>query len=449
MKKDKNVLVEFFSSVQLSLFTFFVLAIASIIGTIIPQNKEPSFYVAEYGPKLTRLFEILDIPDMYNSWWFVSLLVLLSLNLIVCTFERLPKVWRMVVMDNLDTSRERLERQSQRQSFLVANDSGDAVAAVRGILTKFGGRLQEGADGEATLLFTQKGAWTRLGVYVVHLSVLLIFAGAIIGSVYGYKGSVMIPEGEASGFVYEFGTNRPIDMGFQVRCDRFDVSFYDTGAPKEFRSALTVVKDGKDVLSKSIVVNDPLDYEGLTFYQASYEPYNQLVVQLANDGSKAKETFLLSPREETPWAAEGVSFGIINIEGSDRSGYRYKVWFSDGKSEPVTFWATADQAAKVELPSATYSLSLKRRFATGLQVAKDPGVWYVYAGCTAMLLGLLVAFFLSHQRIWVYIAREDGATRILLCGTANKNRLGFERDFEALADQFKHSDRLTLTEEKS
>jgi len=447
MKKQKNILVQFFSSIQLSLFTFFVLAIASIVGTIIPQKKEAAFYMAEFGPKLAKLFDVLSVPDMYNSWWFLSLLVLLSINLIVCTFDRLPKVWHMVVMDNLETTRERLERMSHRHSFLVANDRDEATSAAAAVLGRFGRELRRAESEEGVLLFNQRGAWTRLGVYVVHFSVLVIFVGAIIGSIYGHKGGVTIPEGVSTQRIYEFGTDRPIDLGFQVRCDRFDIAYYDNGMPREYRSDLTVIKDGKEVLKKSIVVNDPLDYGGYTFYQANYNPLNELMVHLESAKSGATETFLVSPRQQAVWQEEGISFGVINIEGSGQADFRYKVWFRDADGDPLSFWLPPDRVGKIERPSGNYTISLKRRFATGLQVAKDPGVWWVYIGCGAMLLGLLVAFFLSHRRVWVYISREENATRILLCGSANKNRIGFEKDFAALVDQFQENDRLTLTKE--
>ncbi len=448
MKKQKNILVQFFSSIQLSLFTFFVLAIASIVGTIIEQNKDAAYYVDRFGPQIAKLFEILDISNMYNSWWFLSLLVLLSINLIVCTFDRLPKVWHMVVMDNLDTPVERLEKMGERQTFLVANAPDEAADIAGGILGRFGASKRRATEGGGMLLFSQKGAWTRLGVYVVHFSVLVIFVGAIIGSIYGHKGGVTIPEGASASQIYEFNTDRPIPLGFQVRCDRFELSYYDNGMPKEYRSDLTVLKDGKAVAKKSIVVNDPLQYGGFTFYQANYEALNELMVHVESEKSGAKETFLVAPREQAKWPEEKISFGIINIEGGGRGAdYRYKVWFEDSAGEPFTFWLPSSQVGKIERPSGTYTISLKRRFVTGLQVAKDPGVWWVYVGCGAMLLGLLVAFFLSHRRVWVYISREGEATRVLLCGSANKNRLGFEKDFAALVDQFQQNDRLTPMKE--
>ena len=449
MKKTKNPFVQFFASVQLTLFTFIALASASIIGTIIQQNKEPGFYVAQYGPKLAKLFEILNFNDMYNSSWFLSLLVLLSLNLIVCTIDRLPNVWRMVVLDNLQTTPERLERQSKRQNFLVSNAPEGAVAAAKAVLSTLGSGVQQADREEGTLLFIQKGAWTRLGVYVVHASILIIFTGAIIGSIYGHKGGVTLPEGSTINSIYEYGTVRMIDLGFSVRCDKFTLSYYDNGQPKEYRSDLVVLEDGKEVLTKSIVVNGPLDYGGYTFYQASYEPRNEMMVTVVNEASGLKKVFEVVPRREVSWPNEGLSFGIVNIQGSQRTGYGYKLWFSDNHGDPASFWLTEDTSRKVVRDSATYSVSLRRRYATGLQIAKDPGVWYVYIGCLTMLLGLVVAFFLSHRRVWIYITKQGDSTRILLSGTANKDRIGFDKEFTALVEKIGQNDSLTQTKEIS
>jgi len=71
---------------------------------------------------------------------------------------------------------------------------------------------------------------------------------------------------------------------------------------------------------------------------------------------------------------------------------------------------------------------------TGLQVTKDPGVWVVWIGCGLMILGLIVSFFFSHQRVWVRISKVSGG-EIVLAGSANKNRVGFEKNFGELMDE--------------
>jgi cytochrome c biogenesis protein len=70
---------------------------------------------------------------------------------------------------------------------------------------------------------------------------------------------------------------------------------------------------------------------------------------------------------------------------------------------------------------------------TGLSVTKDPGVWVVWFGCGLMIFGLIVSFFFSHQRVWVRIPKGPGG-EIVLAGSANKNRVSFEKTFDELVD---------------
>ncbi|MBE9521135.1 MAG: cytochrome c biogenesis protein ResB [Proteobacteria bacterium] len=99
----------------------------------------------------------------------------------------------------------------------------------------------------------------------------------------------------------------------------------------------------------------------------------------------------------------------------------------------------------MERPDTVYTVESKQRFATGMQVAKDPGVWPVYIGCSMMLLGLIVAFFLSHKRIWVYISEEEGRTRVLVAGTSNKNKVSFENKFDLLMEKLEENETLKLS----
>ena len=438
--KKGNSIWNFFASVKLALFTLFVLAVASIIGTIVPQNEEAARYIELYGENIANFFQLLDIQDMYNSWWFTSMLYLFSLNLIVCTIERLPHIWKVVTLDNLaTTSVDRLGKMAMSRKFFTQTATEQAVTAVQGIMKNSGWSLsQEERDG-GTLFFTQKGAYTRLGVIIVHVSILVIFVGALIGKNYGYKASVLIPEGGATSQVYQSNAEHtPIPLAFTVRCDDFQLTYYDTGMPKEYRSQLAVVKDNKEVYTKAIVVNDPMQYGGLTFYQSSYQAVEgQFSARISNEKTKAEQKFIITPRQENKWLSENVGFGIVDMSGPDMmQRYQYKIWFSDGKADPAEFWINEGGEARIKRPDTTYLFTAKPRFATGLQVVKDPGVWTVYTGCIMMVLGLIVIFYMSHRRIWIFVANEGKQTGIVISGMSNKNKIGFEKDLEALYEKF-------------
>lgn len=445
-----NIFWNFFKSVKLALFNFFTLAITSIIGTVIQQNEDPGVYVREYGATAAKLFHILGITDMYNAWWYIALLILFSINLIVCSLNRFPDTWRLVVMNNLTIALERLGRMRSRASFTSGLAANELVSHLEQGLAAAGWKPRKDMQEGRTLFAAQKGAWTRLGVYMVHLSILVIFVGAIIGSLFGYKASVVLPVNSATDTVFLRGTGMPKKLGFMIRCDDFDISYYANGAPKEYRSQITILDHGREMLTHNLIVNDPLDYKGVTFYQSSYQGYDEFLITLKNQTTQEERTFRVRPRRKMVWPQAGITFGIVNYQPPNPWGqYGLKIWFSDGKGAPSQFLLDNSGPVVIERTDASYLISSKQFFTTGLQVARDPGVWYVYIGCIMMLLGLTMAFFLSHKRIWVLVTSDGNRSSLLVAGASNKNKVGFEKDFDALIAKLKQNKKLQLDEEES
>ena len=446
---QKNPLLEFFASVQLALFLLFLLATTSIIGTIIPQNAQPGLYFEQYGPVAARFFELLDIGDMYNSWWFLSLLALFAANLIVCSLDRIPRVIQLVRRDNLATTTEQLDRFSLRRRLDSSLPASELTTLVRQFFKEQGWKPQErvtdGNDG-SMLFFAQKAPWSRFGVYVVHASILVILAGAILGSPafarkvlkqdnFAYKGFVMLPEQTSTDHIMTNRGNMPIHLGFTLRCDHFHIDFYNNGMPKTYRSLVTILENGKEVLQREIVVNKPLKYKGVTFYQSSYQPYPDYTVQLNKKPENITLTTTIAPGREMHWDEGGLTYGIINRERQGEITRRLKLWLHDGEGEPSQLWVDMNQETVIDRPSGQYVLTIKQVYATGLQAAKDPGVWLVYLGCMLMLIGLYIAFFLSHRKLFALVEKSEAGSRLLLAGTANKNKVHFTTLFNRMADK--------------
>jgi cytochrome c biogenesis protein len=455
-KKKNNPVWAFFASVKLALFLLFILAGTSIIGTIIPQNKPAAFYVEQYGQNMAELMQTMGIPDMYNSWWFLSLLGIFSLNLIVCSLERIPNVIRMVRKDNLTTKPERLHKMGLHKIVTLNGSPATAQQQVADYLAGKGWKTDSRDKENGTMFFSQKGAWTRFGVYIVHTSILIILLGAVIGSStvakkilhkpdYAFKGSIMLAESRETDFIYSFQTGKKIDLGFTVRCNYFTIEYYNNGMPKTYLSKITILEDGKPVLLKDgktvhfLKVNTPLTYKGITFYQSSYQPYSDFLITLTDKTSGKEQTSIIPAGKQITADNGKAAFGIINQEKRGEAVQRIKIWFSDKQAAPSTFWLNNDQEAVVKRPSGDYSLHVKQLYATGLQVTKDPGVWWVYSGCGLMLFGLFVAFFTSHRKIWAHVYTEGKKSKVIFAGSANKNKVGFEKTFTAIADGFKEA----------
>jgi cytochrome c biogenesis protein ResB len=86
----------FLISIKLAIWILILLAVTSILGTVIEQNQPMEKYLQAYGEGTIRLMDVLQLFDMYHSWWFLLLLSLFSLNLACCTIDRLPRAIRTV-----------------------------------------------------------------------------------------------------------------------------------------------------------------------------------------------------------------------------------------------------------------------------------------------------------------------------------------------------------------
>ena len=182
---------DFFCSLKLSITLLIGLAVTSIIGTVIPQSP-PREYLESISQTKIALYSKLGFFDMYHSWWFILLLYLLTLNLICCSIKRLPRVWKFVSEPALVFDEGLEKTLSLTHQFKLEGDAASLKDKMSAFLKgEFAEPVVSEVNGEYHL-FTQKTPYCRLGVYVVHFSIIIIFIGALIGSYFGYKGYAQI-----------------------------------------------------------------------------------------------------------------------------------------------------------------------------------------------------------------------------------------------------------------
>ncbi|MCI5166588.1 MAG: hypothetical protein D3903_10965, partial [Candidatus Electrothrix sp. GM3_4] len=263
---------------------------------------------------------------------------------------------------------------------------------------------------------------------------------------FAFKGGISLPETAQSDFVFSYADEEKIPLGFTVRCNYFNIDYYPgTGMPKDYLSGLTVIEDGKEILTTTIEVNKPLIYKGITFYQSSYNQIGAAIIKLRETTSGNIHAFPVDPQNYSvtnKWQ-EGGTDAMIRIQSArpiqtpdGKTSTEMNIWLMDSDGPPSMFPLMYGTPVIVERPKAKYELSIEPHFATGLQVAKDPGVWWVYTGCALMLIGLYVAFFMSHRKIWAHVYEVDGQPTVLFAGHANKNSFGFAKTFSSLTDHF-------------
>jgi cytochrome c biogenesis protein len=305
---------------------------------------------------------------------------------------------------------------------------------------KNGGRID---TERAVTLFAEKGRFSRLGVPVTHVSILIILIGGIVGSLYGFKGRVEILEGETVDriFIRARDGEIPKSLDFSVRCDDFNVRYYDLPGKekhvKEYSSQVTILENGKEVLKKTIQVNHPLHYKGLAFYQANYGTVHDITLGIQWRNKKQKATFKAPEGATVPVPNSNDLIRILQYAPQVHNfGEGVQVVLFKPNQEPRPFWLLKafpklDEQRKDEFILA-FEGDSPREY-TGLSVTKDPGVWVVWVGCGLMIFGLIVSFFFSHQKVWIRIPKTGG--EIVLAGSANKNRVGFEKTFGELVDE--------------
>ena len=426
------------ASVKLAVFLLITLAITSIIGTLIPQDEPLQFYLEKYGPNLFKIITALRLNDMYHAWWFTSLLLAFSLNLIVCTINRFPITLKIYKRDNLSHDFDYLSRLPLKKEWELTPDmQKKANGAIADTFKRIAGKVKERQkDDGGNIYMAEKGKWSYWGLYGLHSSILIIFIGALVGLFWGFKGYVELFEGEATDHIVDRYTYENLPLGFQVRCDKFTVDFYDNGAPKKYVSDLTILENGKEMLHKAIKVNSPLTYKGITFYQASYNSVPEISLHISSSDGK-QGSFVVPAMEKVTWPDGRLSLGIIQYLPDIHGEPAAQVWVASARGDTDTIWLLKNHERGFHIGGNVYKISLvdaKNRYMTGLQVKKDPGVWIVWFGCTALILGFVVVFWVAHTRIWLWIGPKNGKTVVLLAGQTNKNQIGFESEFIKLSD---------------
>ncbi len=434
---------DFFSSVRLTVVLLLTLAATSIIGTLVPQNASPAEYFQTYGPFLFRLFSLLDIFDMYHCWWFQLLLLLLTANILICSLNRLSGTWKIVFVKNPPFVLERFRKLENKAVF---TDSRPLDTLKDLYVSKVKRRfryVRTEETGKGFCIFAEKGRWTRLGVYAVHFSVVLLLIGALIGSFFGFEGFVTLGEGETEQHVRLRKTGAVIPLDFAIRCDAFHVSFYESGSPKEYRSDLTILEGGKPVLKKSIRVNDPLHYKGVSIFQSSYGrlPPRRITLKLLSTETKMEYIKEVSAGQRID-LPEGAG-AFVYQDFKTRYPFRGQ---NLGETVIGSLVPPQGSAREIVLPlrfpgfdrmrKGAFVFSVQRvtpRYYTGLQVSKDPGVWVVYTGFIVMLIGCYITFFMSHKRLCIELTPRSKGTRVQVSGTANKNKLSMEAVIDKMA----------------
>jgi len=399
---------KFFCSLRLTAAILVSLVTASVAGMFFDQTLSLGEHLAKAksSPIMTSALLFFELNDVFHSWWYSILVLLLALNLIACSIERLPRIWVDIhkPWEPLD-DHALLGFKLKRTLTMTPSEAEQFVSAA------VGAKPKSKDDGATRYYFSERNKYGRLGVYIIHIALLLIMYGATASTILSIDGVMSIPERSGSRFVQvrgPGGLGYSHDLGFEVRCTDFRLRTFVDGSPLAFESDLEVFEKGRAqaVVKKTIRVNDPLEHRGYTFYQASYQPLSgehRVELRIGEHG-KEGDTYVVPLRQRLAVADQVLSPEDV-VDDFGGLGPAVKIAAYDGDTPKTSFYVFRNYPNfDSEVRRGTVDVSFQgidQAFQTGISVRKSPGLSLVFLGFFLFFLGIFVAFCFNHVRTYV------------------------------------------------
>ena len=461
--------LDLLSSVRFGVILLVLLAAACMIGMLIMQQNVEGFdkYFASLTPAQRFLYGKLGVFNIYYSWYFEALLLVLSLNIVLASIDRFPGAWTFISRKKLDASGHWLS--GQKPSATVTLRADGLEEAVSRVVSAFrGARLKTVVTEKKgkTYVFGERGAWNRLGAYAVHVALLTIFFGGFLTTMFSVGGQMPLEPGLTSNELTETVFNldqlsRSVrQLPFEVECTDIEQKLIRKEGSITSDNTLDwltriKIRDPERGETEALVhLNRPYDYRGYRFFQASF---------IANGKARSVRLQVTpqaggQPQElEIPRGGAGVLPDGTRVELKDFSA-NFTVGGNDqeaqegvynnpaatlavtapGASGPTRAFAftpeMAERAPFARQPVAGYTWRLvdfeKAPKAHILAIQKDPGATTVYTGFALLGLTLSAVFFFSHRRVWAQVDEKgEGRFEVVTGGNTNRNQLGFEDTF--------------------
>jgi len=446
-------LLKFFCSVKLAIFLLIIITLASMLGTFIPQHRSLDEYVAHYG-QWGNLFNRLQITKLYQSLWFLALLCLFALNIIVCTLTRLAPKLRKAFHPKVEMESKEISVLKIKEKFKKNISLDKTNKELKRELSSRHYRLKEAKRENKIFLLARKRILGWFGADFVHIGILIILAGGIISAAGGIRKDLTFSEGDIRGIP---------GAEFKLRLDKFETEYYSNGMVKDWKSTLTVIENEKPILSKVIEVNHPLSYKGFVFYQSSYG-WNWTNTSVGIWVRKRKDPSFLrkidvTVGERARLESENIHISVLHFIPDFVINERNEIisrslqpnnpaafiegW--EGEEKIISGWIFSKfpDFARIHSEKETdLSFELKNFKADQLsviQAAKDPGVNFIWAGCTFLMIGLAFAFYWPTREIKVILEESQGKTEVIAGGIASKSREALQSEFEKIMTSLRRS----------
>jgi cytochrome c biogenesis protein len=445
---------KFFASVKLAIALLILLAVASVIGTLIPQGQPSAAYAARYG-QLAGLLTGLRVTGLYHSAWYLILLFFFAVNMIVCTLARFPAKWRRAFRPEVETETARLLTLKVKDRFGKNAPAEEVRTKLEMVLKARRYRVRSRASDKRLCLLARKKMFGHFGSDAVHLGLLVIIAGGIVSGLTGFRTYIDLSEGQ---------TVKVPRSPFEIRLDRFETEYYPQGMVKAWKSTVTVLDNGASVLTKPILVNKPLTHKGFSFYQTGYgsdwdNPKLEITVKKKSDPTFARTVQLsvgervavddkdagrISVKRFVPDFVIGEG-GRVETRSQEPNNPAAEVEGWKGAEKVFSGWIFADYPDFEQMHAGSRTdLSFVLKSYRGseysvLEAARDPGVRLIWVGCFLVTAGFFLAFYWPPREIRAVLEEGRDRTEVAAGGIASKSRESFQAEFEDIMNSVRRS----------
>jgi cytochrome c biogenesis protein len=476
------------TSMKTALVLLFLLALASVPGSIYPQRGVDPIKVRDYiannpgwGPTLDRF----GFFEVYSSPWFSAIYILLFISLIGCVVPRVGVHFR-AMRSAPPGAPKVLDRLAGTRTFTTDKDAAEVLHVAAEALRKRRWRVVTGPQGSPEWVAAEKGYLRETGNLVFHVALLFVLAAIAIGGLFGWKGNVIIRQGSSfSNTLTQYDawgggryTNAKDLPPFSFTLDKFTVDFErgvaQRGAPRAFEAEMSYKTDPSAPSQKALVeVNQPLVVSGAKVFLVGHgyapivkvtdetgsEIFNDAVPFLPQDGMFTSTGVVKIP-DSTPQLGLQALFlptaALDDIRGPHStfpapddpalfmSAWKGDLGLDDGTPQSV-YRIVTDKMSKIGLEQLKIGESWKlpdgsgtvtfvgfKRWAS-FQIAFDPGKELALIFVTLSILGLSMSLFIRRRRVWVKVMNRDGVTVIQLAGIMRSSTFE-DKDIGALSD---------------
>ncbi len=434
------------TSMRVAMVLMIVLAALCVIGSLVIQiptgmADDPASKAQwldgirpKYGA-FTGVMDALGLFNIFNSIVFRVLVAGLTISLIACSVHRIPGAWRTATRPRVDVGPGFFEHAPQREQIVIHATSAEALTTVQGVLKKRHYRTLTQDDGTIHV-YADRNRFVAFASLAGHISLILILLGAIIGTTFGYKNQYfVVPEGST----VLTGT----EDGLSLKLIDFTDSYYaTTGAPSDYMSQVVLLKGDQQVAAQTIRVNEPLTYDGATYYQRAFGPAVVMTIKDASgktvysegmplDGSSTDGSNRSAGSLTIPTTADLINVFATNgtTDTVIQPGQVQVVLYSGGASA-ATAAKVFDQGKPQQLGTYTVTFDREAKY-TVLSISRDPGQNLVWLGALLLFAGFTLVFLMPQRRVWARISSR-GAMSVLSVATLGRRDAALGTDFDDL-----------------